>query len=198
MEVHEVALTISAVAPKQYPKEDLPEIALAGRSNVGKSSLINTLINRRSYARTSSQPGKTQTLNFYKVESQLYFVDVPGYGFAKVSKKAREEFGQMIETYLSTRRQLHGVIQLVDARHDPSDDDVTMHEWLAYYDIPLLVVATKSDKIARGKWNQSESRIRKGLNMQPDEPYIQFSAETKTGKDAVWQWIEQQAELTGK
>ncbi|GKT02853.1 ribosome biogenesis GTP-binding protein YihA/YsxC [Furfurilactobacillus sp. WILCCON 0119] len=195
MEVHEVKLTISAVAPKQYPDGDLPEIALAGRSNVGKSSLINTLINRKAYARTSSQPGKTQTLNFYKVENQLFFVDVPGYGFAKVSKKAREEFGQMIETYLTSRPQLRGVVQLIDARHEPSDDDISMHEWLAYYDIPLLVVATKSDKIARGKWNQAESRIRKGLNMAPDEPYIQFSSETKQGKDAVWQWLEQQSGL---
>lgn len=195
MEVHDVELTISAVAPKQYPKGSLPEVALAGRSNVGKSSLINTLINRKAYARTSSQPGKTQTLNFYNVESTVYFVDVPGYGFAKVSKTAREKFGQMIETYLSTRDRLRGVILLVDARHDPSDDDISMHEWLSYYNIPMLVVATKSDKIARGKWNQAESRIRKGLNMTPEDDYIQFSAETKQGKDAVWNWIEQQAGL---
>lgn len=195
MEVHEVNLTISAVAPKQYPDGGLPEIALAGRSNVGKSSLINTLINRKAYARTSSQPGKTQTLNFYNVEQQVYFVDVPGYGFAKVSKKAREAFGQMIETYLSTRKPLRGVILLVDARHDPSEDDISMYDWLTYYDIPLLVVATKSDKIAKGKWNQSESRIRKGLGMQAGAPFIQFSAETKQGKEAVWQWIEQQAAL---
>ncbi|MYV16537.1 ribosome biogenesis GTP-binding protein YihA/YsxC [Furfurilactobacillus milii] len=195
MEVHDVELTISAVAPKQYPKGSLPEVALAGRSNVGKSSLINTLINRKAYARTSSQPGKTQTLNFYNVESTVYFVDVPGYGFAKVSKTAREKFGQMIETYLSTRDRLRGVILLVDARHDPSDDDISMHEWLSYYNIPMLVVATKSDKIARGKWNQAESRIRKGLNMAPEDDYIQFSAETKQGKDAVWNWIEQQAGL---
>ncbi|MYV04899.1 MULTISPECIES: ribosome biogenesis GTP-binding protein YihA/YsxC [Furfurilactobacillus] len=195
MEVHDVELTISAVAPKQYPKGSLPEVALAGRSNVGKSSLINTLINRKAYARTSSQPGKTQTLNFYNVESTVYFVDVPGYGFAKVSKTAREKFGQMIETYLSTRDRLRGVILLVDARHDPSDDDISMHEWLSYYNIPMLVVATKSDKIARGKWNQAESRIRKGLNMTPEDAYIQFSAETKQGKDAVWNWIEQQAGL---
>ena len=165
MEVHDVELTISAVAPKQYPKGSLPEVALAGRSNVGKSSLINTLINRKAYARTSSQPGKTQTLNFYNVESTVYFVDVPGYGFAKVSKTAREKYGQMIETYLSTRDRLRGVILLVDARHDPSDDDISMHEWLSYYNIPMLVVATKSDKIARCKWNQAESRILKGLNM---------------------------------
>ncbi|GAB6092207.1 ribosome biogenesis GTP-binding protein YihA/YsxC [Furfurilactobacillus curtus] len=195
MEVHEVNLTISAVAPKQYPDGGLPEIALAGRSNVGKSSLINTLINRKAYARTSSQPGKTQTLNFYNVEQQVYFVDVPGYGFAKVSKKAREAFGQMIETYLSTRKPLRGVILLVDARHDPSEDDISMYDWLTYYDIPLLVVATKSDKIAKGKWNQSESRIRKGLGMQASAPFIQFSAETKQGKAVVWQWIEQQAAL---
>lgn len=128
MDVHNVELTISAVAPKQYPSGNLPEIALVGRSNVGKSSLTNTLINRRSFARTSSQPGKTQTLNFYQIEQQLYFVDVPGYGYAKVSKVEREKWGQMIETYLTSRDQLKGVITLVDGRHAPTEDDIAMHE----------------------------------------------------------------------
>lgn len=190
MEVHNVELVMSAVAPSQYPTTGFPEIGLAGRSNVGKSSLINVLINRNSYARTSSQPGKTQTLNFYKVEDQLYFVDVPGYGYAKVSKKEREKWGQMIETYLTSRETLRGVVILVDARHAPTKDDVAMYEWMRYYEMPLLVVATKSDKIPRGKWNKQESLIKKTLNFQAEDDFIAFSAKTKEGKDAVWQWIE--------
>lgn len=192
MEVHNVNLTISAVAADQYPKTDYPEIALVGRSNVGKSSLTNVLINRRNFAHTSSQPGKTQTLNFYDVEDRLYFVDVPGYGYAKVSKKERERFGQMIEQYLTQREQLRGVIQLVDARHVPTADDVSMYEWLDFYHIPTLVVATKCDKVKSNVWNRQESQIRKRLGMAPEAPLILFSATTKHGKDQVWQWIEKQ------
>lgn len=192
MEVHNVNLTISAVAEDQYPKTDYPEIALVGRSNIGKSSLTNVLINRRNFAHTSSQPGKTQTLNFYDVEDQLYFVDVPGYGYAKVSKKERERFGQMIEHYLTQREQLRGVIQLVDARHVPTADDVSMYEWLAYYNIPTLVVGTKCDKVKSNVWNRQESQIRKRLGMTADAPLILFSAVNKHGKDQVWQWIEKQ------
>ena len=190
MEVHNVELQISAVKPEQYPEQGYPEIALVGRSNVGKSSLTNTLINRKSYARTSSQPGKTQTLNFYRVEDQLFFVDVPGYGYAKVSQKEREKWGRMIEKYLTSRKELKGVISLVDARHDPTDDDISVYQYLRYYDIPVLVVATKSDKIARGKWNQHESRIKKVLNFDQQDAFQMFSAQTKFGKDAIWQWIE--------
>ncbi len=190
MDVHNVDLTISAVDPKQYPKTKWPEIALVGRSNVGKSSLTNTLINRRSFARTSSQPGKTQTLNFYNIEDQLYFVDVPGYGYAKVSRSEREKWGQMIETYLSSRDQLKGVITLVDGRHAPSDDDVQMHEWLKYYEIPTLVVATKMDKIAKGRWNKQESLIKKTLDLSGEDKLIMFSSLTKAGKDQVWDWID--------
>lgn len=192
MEVHNVNLTISAVAADQYPKTAYPEIALVGRSNVGKSSLTNVLINRRNFAHTSSQPGKTQTLNFYEVEKCLYFVDVPGYGYAKVSKKERERFGQMIEQYLTQREQLRGVIQLIDARHVPTADDVSMYEWLDFYHIPTLVVATKCDKVKSNVWNRQESQIRKRLGMAPGAPLILFSATTKHGKDQVWQWIEQQ------
>ncbi|MFT9030753.1 MAG: ribosome biogenesis GTP-binding protein YihA/YsxC [Leuconostoc pseudomesenteroides] len=191
MDVHNVELVMSAVSATQYPTDGKPEIALVGRSNVGKSSLTNTLINRKNFARTSSQPGKTQTLNFYNVEDQLYFVDVPGYGYAKVSKKQRESFGHMIEEYITSRKQLRGVISLVDARHDPSDDDISMYEWLHYYNIPILVVATKSDKISRSRFNKFESNIKRTLGFDEENSDFQFfSSETKYGKDEVWQWIE--------
>ena len=192
MDVHNVEMVMSAVSATQYPTDGKPEIALVGRSNVGKSSLTNTLINRKNFARTSSQPGKTQTLNFYNVEDQLYFVDVPGYGYAKVSKKQREAFGHMIEEYITSRKQLRGVISLVDARHDPSDDDISMYEWLHYYNIPILVVATKSDKISRSRFNKYESNIKRTLGFDEEDSDFQFfSSETKYGKDEVWHWIEQ-------
>ncbi|WP_283678825.1 ribosome biogenesis GTP-binding protein YihA/YsxC [Lentilactobacillus sp. Marseille-Q4993] len=190
MEVHNVDLTISAVEEAQYPKTNYPEIALVGRSNVGKSSLTNVLINRKSFARTSSQPGKTQTLNFYNVEDQLFFVDVPGYGYAKTSKANREKWGKMIEHYLTEREQLRGVITLIDGRHEPTADDVAMHEWLAYYGIDILTVATKMDKIVPGKWNKQESIIRKSLQLSSNDDLVLFSALTKKGKDEVWNWIE--------
>lgn len=192
MDVHNVEMVMSAVSASQYPTDGKPEIALVGRSNVGKSSLTNTLIQRKNFARTSSQPGKTQTLNFYDVEDKLYFVDVPGYGYAKVSKAQREAFGVMIEEYITSRKQLRGVISLVDARHEPSEDDISMYEWLHYYNIPILVVATKSDKISRGKFNKAESVIKKALGFDTEDSDFQFfSSETKYGKDEVWHWIEQ-------
>ncbi|MQB77641.1 ribosome biogenesis GTP-binding protein YihA/YsxC [Limosilactobacillus reuteri] len=191
MEVHNVDLTISAVSDEQYPKTNIPEIALVGRSNVGKSSLTNVLINRRNFAHTSSQPGKTQTLNFYDVEDKVYFVDVPGYGYAKVSKKERERFGKMIEQYLTQREQLRGVIQLVDARHEPTSDDVNMYNWLQYYNIPTLIVGTKIDKVKRSAWNRQLSLIKKTLDVESLTPIILFSATEKKGKDDVWQWIEE-------
>lgn len=190
MEVHNVELTISAVKAVQYPKGQQPEIAFVGRSNVGKSTLTNVLINRRNYAHTSSQPGKTQTLNFYHVEDQLYFVDVPGYGFAKVSKKERERFGQMIEAYLTQRQQLHGVIQLVDARHKPTDDDVTMYNYLKYYRLPTLVVGTKSDKLKPSQLAKSKKLIQQTLGLTKKDSLVMFAAPSKKGKDVVWQWIE--------
>lgn len=195
MEVHNVDLTISAVRPDQYPRTNYPEVALVGRSNVGKSSLTNVLINRRNFAHTSSQPGKTQTLNFYNVEDQLYFVDVPGYGYAKVSKKERERFGQMIEQYLTERDQLCGTILLVDGRHAPTDDDISMYQWLAYYQIPTLVVATKMDKVKGNAWNRQESLVKKTLGMDRKTPLVLFSAVNKKGQEAVWQWIEKQMEM---
>ncbi|MFK5705408.1 ribosome biogenesis GTP-binding protein YihA/YsxC [Ligilactobacillus sp. LYQ139] len=196
MEVHNVELTISAVRPEQYPQGNLPEIALAGRSNVGKSSLINTLINRKKLARTSSQPGKTQTLNFYNVEKQLNFVDVPGYGYARASKQDRERWGAMIEEYFAQRQQLAGVISLVDSRHAPTELDQQMIDFIHYYQFPLLVVGTKVDKIPRSRRNRSESVIRKTLRLVPADQLVLFSAVDRTGKDDVWRWIERQCNLT--
>lgn len=192
MQVHEVELTISAVKEEQYPETDYPEIAFVGRSNVGKSSLTNVLINRKNYAHTSSQPGKTQTLNFYEVEHKLYFVDVPGYGYAKVSKKQREQFGKMIEHYLTEREQLRGVVQLIDGRHAPTEDDVMMYQWLAYYQIPTLIVATKIDKVKSSAYTKSISSITKVLGLDQSTPLVLFSAQTKRGAQEVWDWIEGQ------
>ncbi|MCH4008385.1 ribosome biogenesis GTP-binding protein YihA/YsxC [Companilactobacillus sp.] len=190
MQVNNVSMNLSAVSSKQYPDEGYPEIALLGRSNVGKSSLINTLINRKSFARTSSTPGKTQTLNFYNIEDLLYLVDVPGYGFAKVSKKQREEFGVMIEEYLTTRKVLRGVIILVDGRHAPSDDDISMYQFVSYYHLPTLIVATKMDKVKKNQWNKTVSQVNKTMNINQKDQLQLFSAETKSGKDEVWEWIE--------
>ncbi|MFD1471416.1 ribosome biogenesis GTP-binding protein YihA/YsxC [Companilactobacillus mishanensis] len=190
MQVNNVSMNLSAVSSKQYPGEGYPEIALLGRSNVGKSSLINTLINRKSFARTSSTPGKTQTLNFYNIEDLLYLVDVPGYGFAKVSKKQREEFGVMIEEYLTTRKPLKGVVILVDGRHTPSDDDISMYQFVSYYHIPTLIVATKMDKVKKNQWNKTISQVNKTMQINQTDQLQLFSAETKSGKDEVWSWIE--------
>ncbi|MGX7025048.1 ribosome biogenesis GTP-binding protein YihA/YsxC [Vagococcus hydrophili] len=190
MQVHKAEIVISAVQPEQYPKTKLPEIALAGRSNVGKSSFINTLINRKGLARTSGKPGKTQTLNFYLIEEALHFVDVPGYGYAKVSKTERVKWGQMIETYITEREQLKAVVSLVDFRHDPSEEDVQMYNFLKYYEIPVIVVATKSDKIKRSQWNKHEAAIKRKLVFDATDDFIIFSSETKEGKEEAWKAIE--------
>lgn len=182
---------ISAVGPKQYPEADWPEVAFAGRSNVGKSSLINRLLNRKSLARTSSRPGKTQCLNFYNINEQFYFVDLPGYGFAKVAKNIKEQWGRMIEAYLRDRQNLRGVIHLVDVRHEPSSDDVIMYQWLKHYNIPVVVVATKADKISRGNYQKHSKIIRDKLQMPKTDLLILFSAETGQGKDELWQQIEE-------
>lgn len=186
MKVNNVEMVISAVKPDQYPDDGLPEFALAGRSNVGKSSFINKMINRKSLARTSSKPGKTQTLNFYKIEDMLYFVDVPGYGFAKVSKREREAWGQMIETYLTTRKNLRAVMLIVDLRHPPTEDDVLMYDFLKYYEIPCVVIATKADKIPKGKWSKHSKITKEKLNMIPEDELIIFSSETGEGKETAW------------
>ncbi len=173
---------LSAVSAAQYPKSDgfLPEIALVGRSNVGKSSLLNRLANRRDLARISSRPGRTQTINFYKFPD-LRIVDLPGYGYAQVSKRVREEWGPMIETYLRERQALKGVIHIVDLRHRPTNDDKLMNTWLQSYGVPHVVVATKADKVARGRWSQYTKVIREVLGVEP----IAFSARTGAGEKEV-------------
>lgn len=191
MKVTDSEFIISAVSEKQYPNDDLPEFALAGRSNVGKSSLINTIVNRRKLARTSQQPGKTQTLNFYKVNNDLYLVDVPGYGYAKVSKKQREKFGEMIQDYLETRADLKGLVLLVDARHDPTKDDISMFDYAQYLDIPILVVATKMDKLKKMEASQIKQKIGKSLDLERENvSFLPFSSVARLNVDKFWDWIE--------
>ncbi|MFJ8063169.1 ribosome biogenesis GTP-binding protein YihA/YsxC [Psychrobacillus sp. NPDC096426] len=190
MKINNVELLISAVRPAQYPEGDLPEFALAGRSNVGKSSFINKMIGRKSMARISSKPGKTQTLNFYKLEEDLLFVDVPGYGYAKVSKSERAAWGKMIETYFTSRDVLKAVVLLVDLRHPPTADDCMMYDFLKHYNIPCIVVATKADKIPKGKWDKHKKIVKDELQMEKGDPLVVFSSETGLGFDTAWAEIE--------
>lgn len=190
MKVNSAEIVISAVKPDQYPVEDLPEFALAGRSNVGKSSFINKMLNRKNLARTSSKPGKTQTLNFYLINEIMHFVDVPGYGYAKVSKKEREAWGKMIETYLTGREQLKAVVQIVDLRHPPSKDDVMMYQFLKHYDIPCIIIATKADKIPKSKWQKHLKVTKETLELDPNDHIILFSSETGQGKDQAWALLQ--------
>ncbi len=189
MKVTQAEIVISAVSPEQYPQMPIPEVALAGRSNVGKSSLINTMIQRKNLARTSSNPGKTQTLNFYLINECMHFVDLPGYGYAKVSKSQREKWGVMIETYLTKREQLKSVFLIVDLRHPPSKDDKLMYDWLVYYEIPHQVIATKHDKIPKTRVPAHLKVIQQQLGMPAGTQPIMFSSETGLGKDALWKQI---------
>jgi len=186
-------ILLSAANKSHYPQDEIPEVALAGRSNVGKSSFINTLLNRKNLARTSGKPGKTQLLNFFNIDDKLRFVDVPGYGYARVSKKEREKWGRMIEEYLTSRENLKAVVSLVDFRHEPSADDVQMYEFLKYYEIPVILVATKADKIPRGKWNKHESIIKKKLDFDPADTFIVFSSVTREGLEKSWDAILENA-----
>lgn len=183
--------SVSAVREDQYPKDNLPEIALAGRSNVGKSSLINTLLNRKNLARTSSQPGKTQTLNFYRVNNEFYLVDVPGYGYAKVSQKQRQAFGEMIQDYLETRANLCGLIILVDSRHEPTKDDIAMYNYAQYLDLPILVVCTKIDKLKKSQINKVKSNLKKNLDLSyKNVSVLTFSSVSKIHVKELGDWIE--------
>ena len=190
MKVHNVEMIGSFVRPEQFPEDGLPEFALAGRSNVGKSSFINRMIGRKAMARISSKPGKTQQLNFYKIEEQLYYVDVPGYGYAKVSKSERAAWGRMIEQYFMGRDQLRAVVLIIDIRHNPTNDDCMMYDFLKHYNIPVIVVATKADKIPKGKWDKHKKHVRETLQMDKQDPLIVFSSEKGLGFDEAWAEIE--------
>lgn len=190
MKVTDAEIVISAVSQKQYPNDMLPEIALAGRSNVGKSSFINKMINRKSLARTSSKPGKTQTLNFYKINQLFYFVDVPGYGYAKVSKKEREAWGRMLEEYFVARKNLRAAALVVDIRHKPTVDDKRMYDFLKYYELPTVVIATKLDKIPKTKRASHLKRAAETLELEQEDVIIPFSSETAEGKDEAWRMVE--------
>ncbi|UOF90187.1 ribosome biogenesis GTP-binding protein YihA/YsxC [Fodinisporobacter ferrooxydans] len=191
MIIKSVEFIISAVKPEQYPDVSMPEIALVGRSNVGKSSLINKMLNRRNVARVSSKPGKTQTINFFLINQQFHLVDLPGYGYAKVSKSQKEQWGKMIERYLSKRGPLRAVIQLVDIRHAPSKEDVQMYQWLSHFHVPTAVIATKADKISKGQWQKHVKIIKQTLGMEKHAQVQVFSSETGVGKDEAWQMFEQ-------
>ena len=190
MKITNTEYLVSAVNSKQYPKSSKPEIALVGRSNVGKSSFINKFINRKGLARTSSVPGKTQTINFYLINEAWCFVDLPGYGYAKVSKGTKSVWGRFIDEYLHTRPHLAGVIQLVDIRHEPPADDFLMHEWLAQSGLPYLVIATKADKIARGKWDKHLKIIKAHLKFCSTGTLIAFSTQTGEGLEKIALWVE--------
>ena len=189
MNINKVELTISAVRKSQYPQDERPEFLLVGRSNVGKSSFINTLINRKNFARTSSKPGKTQTLNFYSINDEFYIVDAPGYGFANVSKSLKNKFGLIMEDYLEAREYLKNVFMLIDFRHKPTKDDLMMYTYLRHYNIPVTIVATKVDKISKNKIDKYKKVLKETLNINDDNSIILFSTITKMGKNEVLEKI---------
>lgn len=189
MKINSVELKISAVRRSQYPTDDKPEFLMVGRSNVGKSSFINTLINRKNYARTSSNPGKTQTINFYLVNNEFYLVDAPGYGYANLSKKRQRKFGLMMEDYLMNRKNLKQVFMLIDFRHKPSSDDMMMYNFLKHYELPVTIVATKTDKIGITNQQKQRSMILDALDLVVGDDFVMFSNVTKLGKDEVYKKI---------
>jgi GTP-binding protein len=191
MNVNNVELAAVAVKTAQYPEETMPEVAFAGKSNVGKSSLINTMINRKALARTSQNPGKTRTINFYNVENSLYFVDLPGYGYARAPKSEIAKWGKMIEDYLIKRESLKAIIMLVDIRHEPGANDKMMYDWLKHYGHKIIVVATKSDKIKRSQLPKHKKMLSEGLGLEKGDILIPFSSESKSGKEELWAVIEE-------
>ena len=190
MEVKQSSLAAVGTKFSQYPTDGRPEIAFAGKSNVGKSTLINAMLGRRALARTSSQPGKTRTINFYDVNGQMYVVDLPGYGYAKAPKTEIAKWGAMIEEYLQKREELRAIILLIDIRHEPGKNDVMMYEWLRHYGYDIIIAATKSDKINRSQIPKHLSVIRKTLGLQPGDVLLPFSGEKKTGVQELWAEID--------
>lgn len=196
MIVRKAELLITAAKKEQYPDTQVPEIAFAGKSNVGKSSMINALLNRRSLARTSAQPGKTQTVNFYNVNDALNLVDLPGYGYAKVAKSEKQKWGAMIDMYLNSRSQLKEVILLVDIRHEPGQNDVQMYDWIKSCGYTGYVIAAKADKLSKSQTIKSIATIKKALNIKSDNMIYSFSATSKSGVEEVWRLLENIAEIS--
>jgi GTP-binding protein len=195
MKIKKSELIITAAKPYQYPPEGAIEVAFAGRSNVGKSSLINTLVNRNNLARTSGQPGKTQTVNFYNINDEFRLVDLPGYGYAKVSMTERQKWSKMIETYLVNRKSLAEVLLLLDIRHEPGDHDKMMYDWIKSFGYNGIIIATKADKISRGQWLKHITVIQKKLGVENKDFIIPFSASKKLNVDKVWDTIEEILEV---
>ena len=194
MVIKNVSLDIVCGITSKIPDTGRPEVAFAGKSNVGKSSLINGLMNRKALARTSAQPGKTQTINFYNINEAMYLVDLPGYGYAKVSAAEKEKWGKMIEKYLHTSKNLKAVFLLIDIRHEPSANDCQMYEWILHNGYEPVIIATKLDKLKRSQVAKSLKEIRIGLGLPKEGKILPFSAETKQGRDEIWALID---ELTG-
>ena len=191
MVIKNVSLETVCGITSSLPQNNMPEIAFAGKSNVGKSSLINSLVNRKALARTSSQPGKTQTINFYNVNEEMYFVDLPGYGYASVSKEVKEKWGIMIEKYLHSSEMLKAVFLLIDIRHEPSANDINMYQWILANGYEPIIIATKLDKIKRSQIQKHVKMIRTGLNVVSGTKILPFSAQTKQGKDEILDLIEE-------
>lgn len=191
MVIKQVNLETVCGYTSKLPENTKPEIAFAGKSNVGKSSLINALMNRKSLARTSAQPGKTQTINFYNINDAMYLVDLPGYGYAKVSETEKQKWGQMIENYLHTSKQLKAVFLLIDIRHAPSANDKTMYEWILYQGYEPIIIATKLDKLKRSQVQKQVKILREGLGLKKESILIPFSAETKQGREEIWQIMDE-------
>lgn len=190
MKIESSDLTNIAVRTSQYPTDMKDEFLLVGKSNVGKSSFINTILARKNFARTSSKPGKTQTLNFYLVNNSFYLVDVPGYGYANVSKSTQKKFGLMIEEYLTKRDNLRMVFMLIDFRHKPGENDILMYDYLKYYNLPVCLIATKYDKVKSSQKDKQEKLIRETLNIKEEDSLVLFSSITKKGREEVYRQIE--------
>jgi len=190
MKIKSVELEIVCGITSKLPETDKVEIAFAGKSNVGKSSLINALVNRKALARTSATPGKTQTINFYNINEEMYLVDLPGYGYAKVSEQEKEKWGKLIERYLHTSEQLKAVFLLIDIRHDPSANDRMMYEWIVEMGYKPIIIATKLDKLKRSQIQKNVKAIKEGLGVLPGTIIIPFSSETKQGRDEIWELVE--------
>lgn len=188
--IRDARFEVSAVGEKQYPNNDIPEVVLVGKSNVGKSSFINTMLNRKNLARTSSEPGKTRQINFYNIDDKFYFVDLPGYGFSKMSKQEQVKVGGFIEHYLSTRKQIALIVFLIDIRHSPTENDVMMYDYIINTGFPCLILANKADKIAPTKVDATVKKLQNELNPLKDLKFLPFSSEKKIYSEAVWNEIQ--------